>query len=289
MVHSHESNLKEALIEVAQNNQHSHGQIHALWTLQGMDLLDLETLLSIAEQPNTDENLRNHVLLLSKNFLEEAEEFRDFYEQVFEANQAESNYLLAHIAGQNSNLEAFWWKLAQQSFQDSVLVEALVSGIAGKENYFLQKLEKTRTAFPNYLGRILGETIANQQRNLLQSPQLSTTASHDDRTNGLRIFKNYCASCHGMDGRGQKKVAPSLADSDIVKGKDTRIAEIILHGYQPPSENYQMPMPAYLNDSNLSNQDILDIVSYLKSTFTVHWSSLKESQVDSLRRIKQNN
>ncbi len=283
LVHSQRRVLKPIVLKIAKDYQHPKGQIHALWTLQGLDLLDASTLLTIAAQENTDKSVWSHLLLLSKNFSEEIEQFKIFYEQVFAANHPESNYLLAHIAGQHPVLEPFWWNFAQRFPTDSILAEALVSGIAGKEMDFLKKLKKESQS--TYLQLLLNQTIENQQKNLLQAPQISSIAANDDRTNGLNIFKSYCASCHGMDGRGQKKVAPSLADSDILKGKDIKIADIILNGYQSSSKDYQMMMPAYMNDPNMSNQDILDIVSYLKSTFTADWSSLKESQIDSLREI----
>ena len=131
----------------------------------------------------------------------------------------------------------------------------------------------------------LQATIAFRTSNEIQGPILIDKPFDDDRTNGLKKFKTYCASCHGLDGKGQKNVAPSFKESTIIDGDDKIIASIILHGYVSGNKNYQIPMPAYKEDKNLTDQDIVDILSYLKSTFTADWSSLKLEDVPALRDV----
>jgi len=45
-------------------------------------------------------------------------------------------------------------------------------------------------------------------------PQLPSARTQDQSTviplNGARIFQNYCASCHGVNGNGDGPVAPAL-------------------------------------------------------------------------------
>ncbi len=37
-----------------------------------------------------------------------------------------------------------------------------------------------------------------------------TPLSHTSPANGKQMFNNYCASCHGLDGKGNGPVAPTL-------------------------------------------------------------------------------
>jgi len=156
--------------------------------------------------------------------------------------------------------------------------ESLVSSIAGREEYFETKIQDSESP---YLKNLLKEVISNKKNNNIQSPILIDKPFDDDRTNGLKKFRTYCTACHGFDGGGIKNLAPSLKDSDFVDGEEIEIASIILNGYSKNKSEYKLMMPAYKEDKNMSDQDIVD--SYLKSTFTSDWSSLKVEDVEGLR------
>ncbi|MDX1328543.1 MAG: dehydrogenase, partial [Arenibacter sp.] len=67
---------------------------------------------------------------------------------------------------------------------------------------------------------------------------------------------------------------------------------IILHGLKGPleingeiyDENHQMP--GLMNNSNISDQDIADIISYVTNAFSNHPRSLNASKIKSLRDQK---
>ena len=61
------------------------------------------------------------------------------------------------------------------------------------------------------------------------------------------------------------------------------LAEIILKGYDTGSREYQIPMPIFGNDPSLSDEDIVDLISYLNSTYAMGWSGL---DVDSVKMIR---
>ncbi|MBK9170962.1 MAG: c-type cytochrome [Bryobacterales bacterium] len=46
-----------------------------------------------------------------------------------------------------------------------------------------------------------------QQKGIKQVPM-----SRTDRTDGAAMYKAYCASCHGMDGKGNGPAAPALKE-----------------------------------------------------------------------------
>ncbi len=277
--------LQKDIIKVAKNTNRPFGQIHSMWTLHGMDLLDAELLLNIASSTK-DERVKAQVLILSRFFPESLTDFTDFIDQVLLLKNPKLDYLLAHLCGKEKDLEKKWWYLANRYADQAQFSEALVSGIAGKEQYFLQKLSCDNESKPNLLCQVLQTTLSNQINQQVKSPRILTVPHDDDRTNGLKIFKTYCASCHGMDGLGQKQVAPSLASSKFIKGNPVEIASIVLNGYDTGSKDYRMLMPAYINDPKMSDRDIVDVISYLKSTFKGGWSKLKIEQVDSLRQIE---
>lgn len=53
---------------------------------------------------------------------------------------------------------------------------------------------------------------------------------------GRARFETYCAACHQPDGAGQEGGGPPLDDSPWVRGPDSRLIRIVLHGLRGPVE-----------------------------------------------------
>jgi mono/diheme cytochrome c family protein len=162
------------------------------------------------------------------------------------------------------------------------MAEALVSGLPANELDWSQKL--TQSKEDSTLYAVLEKSLSNLHEEAIQTPQFYTQLVDDDRTNGLKLFKTTCATCHGLDGQGIPQLAPSLAASDIMKNSEVQVASFILNGYQKEGSAFNAPMPSYIADPNFSNQDIVDLLRYLKSAFTDGWSQIRVEQVDSLRK-----
>ena len=41
--------------------------------------------------------------------------------------------------------------------------------------------------------------------------------------------------------------------------------------------------PTYRGDQKMTHQDIYDIISYLKSTYTIDWNSIRLNEIEALR------
>jgi mono/diheme cytochrome c family protein len=207
-------------------------------------------------------------------------DYKQLIDQVTPYKSQEKDFLVASILGKYESFDKRWLLMAKRFSSDTLVIESLVSGIAGREAYFYDKIQEIESP---YLTELLKTVISNKESNALQSPELIEIPFDDDRTNGLKKFRTYCAACHGFDGAGLKNLAPSLKESALIDGKESVIASIILNGYSKENSDYKLMMPAYKEDKNLSNQDIVDLISYLKSTFTSDWSSLKVEEVEAIR------
>jgi len=116
-----------------------------------------------------------------------------------------------------------------------------------------------------------GMCYADQTTTKVTIPVDKTTAS-----NGKQMYVNYCAPCHGVDGRGQGPVAPALKSapvdltvlSKLNHGKfpDTHIVSVLEMGAETPSHG-SLEMPVWgpiLGKMNVSNpQDRLLRISNL--------------------------
>jgi mono/diheme cytochrome c family protein len=93
-----------------------------------------------------------------------------------------------------------------------------------------------------------GMSYADQSQSKVTIPVTKTSA-----TSGKLMYSNYCAPCHGVDGRGQGPVASALKTppSDLTvlsrnnhgKFPDTHIVSVLQNGVEIPSHgSAEMPV-----------------------------------------------
>jgi mono/diheme cytochrome c family protein len=117
----------------------------------------------------------------------------------------------------------------------------------------------------------VGMSYADQSTSKVTIPVTRTPA-----TSGKQMYVNYCAPCHGVDGRGQGPVAPALKASptDLTvlsrnnhgKFPDTHVVNVLQNGAEIPSHG-TVEMPVWgpiLGKMNVTNnQDRLLRISNL--------------------------
>jgi len=87
---------------------------------------------------------------------------------------------------------------------------------------------------------------------------LSARTRADDKS--AATYKAKCATCHGVDGKGDTPAgkstkARSFADAEVVKASDDDLAAIIEKG--------KAKMPAY--GKSMKPEEIKDMVAYIRS------------------------
>ena len=85
---------------------------------------------------------------------------------------------------------------------------------------------------------------------------------------GAELFDRVCAACHGQAGVGRKGLGKSLADSGFVQGlTDDALLAFIKKGRYPgdPQNTTGIGMPARGGNPALSEDDLLDIIAYLRT------------------------
>lgn len=89
----------------------------------------------------------------------------------------------------------------------------------------------------------------------------------DAKVDGGALFASLCVACHQVSGQGLPGVFPPLADSEWVRGKDTTVAAILLHGINGPltvkGNVYNGAMPAF--GDQLSDEQIAAVLSYIRT------------------------
>lgn len=100
---------------------------------------------------------------------------------------------------------------------------------------------------------------------------------------GARIYRNNCASCHGIAGAGTTDgYYPSMVGNSAVGALDSNnLIQVILHGAEVENANVHYFMPAFADE--LSDEQVMQLAEYLVQSFGGHPSDISVDQVGKLR------
>lgn len=268
------------LLRKAVQNGQSPAALHAFWALEGMGEVDAELLQAAINRD--DPVLVQHALYYTL-FIQSDFDWREAYERQDIEIDRYLALALPHLLQDKEHMEEYWDTLYARNGADPVIAELVLSG--GNESGLKWALE-TESA------EHLAQSVQTAMRENQPNPML-VAAQHsiDNRTVGLRVYQQNCASCHGLDGAGQEGVAPSLQLSPIIRGDSTHLALVLLYGLHGPLQReggiieFPGQMPGFGGNSSLSDEDIAGLIAYLRNAFSTRRAYIPTPLVDSLRNM----
>ena len=94
------------------------------------------------------------------------------------------------------------------------------------------------------------------------------------------MFAENCAACHQADGQGIPSMNPPLAKTSFVLGDKTKLIKIILNGFSDDVEiNGQRYSNTMASHDFLKDQEIADLLTYVRNSFGNKASAITEGQV----------
>lgn len=107
-----------------------------------------------------------------------------------------------------------------------------------------------------------------------------------DQSPGAMAFLNNCAACHRSSGKGYDETFPTLALSPTVNAENpASLIRIVLEGAEMPWTHKaptQFAMPAF--GSRLSDQEVADVVTFIRSSWGNQAASVSASDVAKVRK-----
>lgn len=104
---------------------------------------------------------------------------------------------------------------------------------------------------------------------------------------GKAVYDALCLNCHQPEGKGLPGIYPSIAASDWVNGDSTRLIKIVLHGLQGPvtinGTAFQQLAPLPMPPMGLDDQQMADVLSYVRSNFGNASEAIKADTVKQVR------
>jgi mono/diheme cytochrome c family protein len=111
--------------------------------------------------------------------------------------------------------------------------------------------------------------------------------SPDVMESGRRTYTQWCAVCHGAEGKGQAPLYPPLADNQsITMSSPVNSIRMVLNGGYPPgtkknSRPHGMPPFAHI----LNDADVAAVVTYIRVAWENNGTPVTPAQVNDLRRM----
>lgn len=105
------------------------------------------------------------------------------------------------------------------------------------------------------------------------------------KARGKKLYAQYCLTCHQESGEGVPKLNPSLINTSYVSGDKTKLILWVLSGSPDPKiaidgKFYSNNMPA---QKNLSDQQIADVLTYIRNSFGNKASAVLPADVKKVR------
>src|SRR3954471_10949332 len=110
-------------------------------------------------------------------------------------------------------------------------------------------------------------TISCSKKGSDASGESSDPLIKESIVRGESVYKQSCVACHMADGGGAPPMNPALIATSFVKGDKAVLAGIVLKGMSNEpvdGQSYHNVMPAM---DMLSDQQIADVLTYVRNSF----------------------
>lgn len=267
--------------------------IHALYVLEGLNYLSFELLSDIVKQSKQPETIAHALGLLERfSSVKTVSKMKALSTQLLAQNNKTIDLYLSMSMNAWLNLSDVTFmpilsQIDQKYANQKIFQEAIASSLEGKEAHYLKMMNPNEILRSNLI-----LALANHQKKELNLIYVVEKNVVDNRTMGLKLFRNICSTCHGADGKGIQDLAPPLKDSEYINGSIKRLASVILHGISGPihvnGKLYQLnnDMPGLINNTSISDQDIIEIIRYTQNAFAKEGKGITLDELKKLRAKK---
>jgi mono/diheme cytochrome c family protein len=132
-----------------------------------------------------------------------------------------------------------------------------------------------------------GEKSSNSNQNAIEDSEESSSLNDAEPVveshPGKAVYQKYCLTCHQADGSGVPGMFPPLSPNEWIADKDKMI-DLMMNGQSGKitvnGEVYNNLMPAH---DFLSDQEIADVISYVRSSFGNDLAPVSTEEVEAAR------
>lgn len=250
--------------------QDHRAKINGLWTLEGLNGLDLATIATALADPHPKVVIAA-IELSSRLPLSQHAKLSKLLQTLNHSDYQIALHLALTLGDIQTDEALVQLKtLLQQWGNKPLFKEAAVSGLAGRESQFAKLID---ASLPNDFVALFN-SIGQQVKATDNLDNLSAKQQVQYQR-GQELFSGRaaCFGCHGRKGEGQNGVAPPLATADWVTGDENRLISVLLFGLMGPitvnGQQYDtnMVMPGMGGNKSFSDQDCADVLTYIRNSW----------------------
>ncbi|WP_169315480.1 PVC-type heme-binding CxxCH protein [Catenovulum agarivorans] len=273
--------LIPALKKLASQPENTLAQINALWTLEGMGIVDF-AVLKQAAQSNNPKVQRSIYRLVAK--LPQQPAINQWLSLQAQKVDSESKNALEFACGKHKA-----WDVLAVLINKFGLTDFTYSALGSAEAEFLSS-QSSNISQENIdkITTVMKVAIANNTLANLSEKQLASF----NRGKALFEGEAACFGCHGKDGEGTA-IVPPLNNSEWVTGSNARLAAILLHGFTGKMEvngkmyDSPMSMPGLAGNSRFDDQALADIATYIRNAWNNSTTAVEAVDIEKIRRSTQ--
>lgn len=267
------------------------GKIRSFWTLEGLGQLpdsDIKYFLHSGKIKLQQQAVAAIVSQMDK------QNARDWLAQgivLFEKANPELAPYLGFLAAKAVDYESeaaksFLLELALRYPDNAYVADAVISGLFGIENVFFKKvkqqLQDTNAVLFQHLQMAAAQAIKNKSKHIVAK----------QFAKGKLLYMTHCKICHGEHGEGLQALGPPLSGSQWATGDKEKLLAIVLYGLSGPikvgDKLYKAPeisgeMPGFAQNDSLSDEEIAQILSYIRNAWGNHAESISSKQAQHVR------
>lgn len=130
------------------------------------------------------------------------------------------------------------------------------------------------------------QSTAQNEETSIDEPVADNNANNETAVMeaGKKVYDQYCIVCHQADGAGVPNAFPPLIQTDWVLGDKDRLIGVVLNGLtgeiEVNGETYNSAMTAH---DFLSDQEVADVITYVRSSFGNEGGPVSAEEVAQVR------
>ncbi|HRN56436.1 MAG TPA: c-type cytochrome [Agriterribacter sp.] len=268
---------------------------HAMWTLEGLGILQYEDIVPLFRHSNWQ--VRAAALGTATSVVNN-DNYKHFAAELRQVMEQQDTLTAPYIAFQLHCINAFdqpmadtlWMDIAQKYPDNRYVADALISNIEKREKEFYQKIRSTEPDTSLAINRQFEKTLNDIKKN---ESGKNLALLNKQFPKGAQVYQHICKTCHGTDGNGIASLAPPLNQSSWVTGDKRKLIAIVLYGLTGPvtvnNKVYKAPevsgeMPGLLNNDELNEEDIAQVLSYIRKNWNNNASNVTKEEVLKIRQ-----
>lgn len=266
--------------------------IHAIWTLEGLNQLTSADL-KVALNSDDDELVSSALYAALSLPSAELESVAINLPQI-PASSMTRPYIARVLAStKTSDSQKALVALLQKSGKEPLVREAAIAGMSETASTFMAA---NAGQYSDKQFDIWLKSSASAPKKKIDPASLLEGTHLASHLRGKKLYgeRAACIGCHGLDGAGLPNLGPTLDSSDWVTGDQDRLVKILLHGLQGPITingkkfTPQAFMPGLAVNTTISDQDIADIATYIRSGWGNRASQIKREEINKIRTDTKN-